>query len=149
MSSSVTAIDHDVAARAFEAAAAHSFDSVMITEEVHDTAPEHGANGDAHKIVFVNEAFTKMTGFTPEEVIGKTPRILQGLKTNQKVLDDLRHNLATGEVFHGKTINYRKNGTEFMIEWKVLPVRDEDGTVTHHVAVQRDVTPDLKPEAWF
>lgn len=125
--------DSKTAARAFETAASQAFHSIMITEV--------GASADDHKIVYVNRAFTEMTGFTPEEVIGKTPRLLQGPKTDQAVLDELRKNLESESDFHGTTINYRKNGSEFVIEWKVTPIRDENGSVTHHVAVQRDITP--------
>ena len=67
------------------------------------------------KIVFVNPAFTKMTGYTAEEAIGKTPRILQGPLTDKSVLRRLRQNLARGEGFTGEAINYRKDGTSFNI----------------------------------
>jgi PAS domain S-box-containing protein len=92
------------------------------------------------QIVYVNPAFTKMTGYMPEEVIGKTPRILQGAKTDRAVLDKLRSDCSAGKVFRGKTVNYRKNGSEFYLEWSVSPVRNEQGEVTHFVATQRDVT---------
>ena len=138
MGNGISALDNEVAARAFETAVENAFHSIMITE------------GDderhANKIVFVNDAFTEMTGYTAEEVIGKTPGILQGPKTDQKVIDELRGTMEKGVAFHGKTINYRKNGSEFMIEWKVFPVRDREGSITNHVAVQRDITSISKPE---
>ena len=65
------------------------------------------------RIVFVNPAFTKMTGYTAEEVIGKTPRILQGPRTDKTVLSRLRQTLERGEVFEGEAVNYRKDGKEF------------------------------------
>ena len=92
------------------------------------------------QIVYVNPAFTRMTGYMPEEVIGKTPRILQGAKTDRAVLDRLRSDCSAGRVFHGKTVNYRKDGSEFCLEWSVSPVRNEQGEITHFVATQRDVT---------
>ncbi|HEX3989479.1 MAG TPA: PAS domain S-box protein [Verrucomicrobiae bacterium] len=92
------------------------------------------------KIVFVNPAFTRMTGYTAEEAIGKTPRILQGPKTEKAVLDRLRKNLERGETFQGEAINYRKDGKEFNLEWHVAPLRDEDQKTTHFVAIQRDIT---------
>ncbi len=128
----LSANDGESAARAFETAAAQAFHSIMITEA--------GAHADDHKIVYVNRAFTYMTGFMPDEVVGKTPRLLQGAKTDQVVLDELRTKLENDSDFHGKTINYRKDGSEFTIEWKVFPIRDKNDTVTHHVAVQRDIT---------
>src|SRR5262245_62180077 len=92
------------------------------------------------QIVYVNPAFTRMTGYMPEEVIGKTPRILQGAKTDRAVLDQLRSDCSAGKVFYGKTINYRKDGSEFCLEWRVGPVRNEQAEITQFVATQRDVT---------
>jgi PAS domain S-box-containing protein len=92
------------------------------------------------QIVYVNPAFTKMTGYVPGEVIGKTPRILQGTKTDRAVLARLREDCKAGKVFHGEAINYRKDGSEFYLEWSIRPVQNERGAVTHFVAIQRDVT---------
>lgn len=92
------------------------------------------------KIIFVNPAFTRMTGYTAAEVIGKTPRILQGPRTDKAVLARLRHKLERGELFEGEAVNYRKDGTEFDLEWQIAPIRNAGGTVTHFVATQRDVT---------
>jgi len=92
------------------------------------------------RINFVNPAFTKMTGYAPEEAIGKTPRILQGPRTDKAVLRRLRENLEHGDVFHGETVNYRKDGSEFDVEWQIAPIRDVDGKITHFVAIQRDIT---------
>jgi PAS domain S-box-containing protein len=114
----------------FEAACEHAFESVMIT-----TAE---ADHDRYPIVYVNEAFTAMTGYSVEEVIGKTPAILQGPKTDAAVLERLAADLSAGRLFHGQAINYRKDGSEFAIEWKVVPVADVQGAVTHFVAVQRE-----------
>jgi PAS domain S-box-containing protein len=92
------------------------------------------------RILFVNPAFTKMTGYTAEEAIGKTPRILQGPRTDKTVLSRLRQNLERGETFAGEAINYRKDGTEFNLEWQIAPLRDAGGHITHFVAIQRDIT---------
>lgn len=92
------------------------------------------------QILFVNRAFTLMTGYSIDEVIGKTPRILQGAKTERSVLDRLRQQLSRGESFEGETFNYRKDGTEFILQWEIAPVRNEAGEITHFVSVQRDVT---------
>ncbi len=92
------------------------------------------------EIVYVNPAFTKMTGYALEEVIGKTPHILQGPKTDHSVLVQLCKDCAEGRVFHGETVNYRKDGSEFHLEWTAGPVRDECGEVTHIAAAQQDVT---------
>jgi PAS domain S-box-containing protein len=94
---------------------------------------------DPH-IVFVSPAFTKMTGYAPEEVIGKTPHILEGHGTDPSVLRRLCEDCVAGEVFHGETINYRKDGSEFHLEWTAGPVRDERGEVTHFAAALRDLS---------
>ena len=92
------------------------------------------------RILFVNPAFTNMTGYIAAEVLGKTPRILQGPRTDKTVLRRLRDTLAHGEPFLGVTINYRKDGTEFYLEWQVTPIREPGGSTTHFVAIQRDIT---------
>jgi PAS domain S-box-containing protein len=92
------------------------------------------------RIIFVNPAFTQMTGYTAEEVIGKTPRILQGPRTDKRVLRRLRQKLEQHEVFEGITIQKRRDGTEYFQEWQVMPLHDDSGNVTHYVAIQRDIT---------
>jgi two-component system cell cycle sensor histidine kinase/response regulator CckA len=92
------------------------------------------------RIVFVNPAFTKMTGYTSEEVIGKTPRILQGARTEKTVWSGLRRNLELGEVSEGEAINYRKDGSEFDLDWQIAPIRDVNGSLTHLLTIQRDIT---------
>lgn len=103
------------------------------------------------RIVFVNPAFTQMTGYAANEVIGQTPRILQGPRTDRRVLRRLRHNLEQGALFSGETIQYRKDGSEYYQAWQIAPLRDADGNTTHYVAVQRDVTDHKRAEriqAW-
>lgn len=91
-------------------------------------------------ILYVNKAFTDLTGYTMEDVRGKTPRILQGKRTDPMLLQVLKRRLREEEHFRGETVNYRKDGSEYIIEWEIAPVKDVDGTVTHWVSVQRDVT---------
>src|SRR5215813_8560079 len=91
-------------------------------------------------IVYVNPAFTNMTGYAPEDVIGKTPRILRGPKTDQSVISRLREDIAAGKVFHGEMINYHKDRSEMYLEWTAGPVRNERGEVTYFAAALRDLT---------
>src|SRR5262245_60739755 len=72
-------------------------------------------------IVFVNEAFTRMFGYEAHEVLGRNPRMFQGPATERPVLDRLRAALVRGEPFVGGTVNYRKDGTAFPLQWSVTP----------------------------
>jgi PAS domain S-box-containing protein len=108
-------------------------DAILITEAepLDDPGP---------RIIYVNEAFTRMTGYTPEEVIGKTPRILQGPNSDKEELKKLSKALRNWESCEITTINYKKNGEEFWINFSVSPVADETGWYTHWIAIERDVT---------
>ncbi len=110
----------------------HSSDAVVITDAELDLP--------GPRILFVNAAFTQMTGYTAEEVLGQTPRILQGPLTNRQTLDELRAKLTRGENFEGQTINYRKDGTPYYVNWSISALRNAQGQITHYVSVQRDQT---------
>lgn len=115
-----------------ESAIRNDYDSILITElNLEKPGP---------KIVYVNDGFTRMTGYTKEEAIGQTPRMLQGPKTDRAILDRLKRRLIEGQAFFGHTINYRKDGTEFINQWDIHPLINIDGEVTHWVSYQRDVT---------
>ncbi|MDZ7720088.1 MAG: PAS domain S-box protein [Balneolaceae bacterium] len=115
-----------------ESAIRSDYDSILITTlDLEKPGP---------KIVYVNDGFTRMTGYSKEEVIGKTPRILQGPKTDRKVLDTLKRRLKEGQAFFGHTVNYRKDGSEFINQWDIHPLTNEDGEITHWVSYQHDIT---------
>jgi PAS domain S-box-containing protein len=106
--------------------AENSFDSILITDS--------SAEG---KIIYANEAFEKLTGHDPSSVIGKTPRILQGPGTDEKVITRLSNALKSGGKFEGKAINYKKDGTPFIMYWRVLPI-EVAKKITAWVAIQRE-----------
>jgi len=91
-------------------------------------------------IVYANAAFCEQCGYTEEELIGQTPRILQGPETDRAVLNRLRTALAQSGSFDGQTINYRKNGTSYRVRWSIRPVRDDQQRITHYISLQSDVT---------
>jgi PAS domain S-box-containing protein len=113
--------------RLLEVAITNAFDAIMITE-----------NKPGYPIVYVNQAFTDMTGYGNAELKGQSPTILQGPKTDRAVLDRLRREISEGKIFHGRAVNYRKDGSEFIMEWKIAPVRNESGDITHYLAIQRN-----------
>ncbi|MCH8567838.1 MAG: PAS domain S-box protein [Balneolales bacterium] len=108
-------------------------DSILITEAEPFDLP-------GPRILYVNEAFTKMTGYTADEVIGKTPRILQGPKSDKSELARLGRAIRNWESCEITTINYKKNGEEFWINFTVTPVADKKRCYTHWIAIERDVT---------
>ena len=104
----------------------NSFDSILITD-----------NSTEGKIVYANKAFKKLTGHDPSDVIGLTPRILQGAGTDAKVTDRLRDALKTGGKFEGKAINYKKDGTPFIMYWRVFPIKI-GRNIEAWIAIQRE-----------
>lgn len=92
------------------------------------------------RIVYVNDAFVRRTGYTREEVIGKSPRILQGPKTQRDALDRIRTALTRWKPVREELINYTKTGEEFWLELDIVPVADAKGWFTHWVSVERDIT---------
>lgn len=108
-------------------------DAVLITEA-------KPFNESGSEIIYVNEAFTRMTGYTAEEIIGKTPLILQGPKSDENELKRLNESLEKGESCEITTVHYKKNGTEFWVNLTVSPVADETGWFTHWIGIGRDST---------
>jgi diguanylate cyclase (GGDEF)-like protein/PAS domain S-box-containing protein len=92
------------------------------------------------RIVFVNEAFERRTGYTKEEVLGRTPRLLQGPNTQRAELDRIRHAMEQWERVRVDLINYTKAGEPFWVDLDVSPVWDRERKLTHWVAVGRDIT---------
>jgi PAS domain S-box-containing protein len=92
------------------------------------------------RILYVNKAFTKMTGYSLEEAVNKTFRMLQGPKTSSTEIDKIRGVLDRWETIKVELINYRKDGSEFWAECNIVPVADEKGSFTHWISIQRDIT---------
>lgn len=114
----------------------HTNDAVVITaaEPVQGTGPE---------IVWVNSAFTQMTGYLPDEVIGKTPRILQRDDIDPVQKENIRESLRRWLPVRATVKNYRKDGTPFWVDLSIKPVADASGWYQYWVSIQRDVTAEV------
>jgi len=126
--------DHDenfrfIMKRMLESSMEESFNSILITEA-----------GQGYPIVYANQAFCDMTGYGIHEILGKSPSILQGEETDPSVIQQLSEDLKAGRLFHGRAVNYRRDGSTFMMEWKIVPITGKDGDASHYLAIQRDVS---------
>ena len=113
----------------FKAIADASFDSVMMTSA-----------GSKNEIIYVNKAFEKLTGYKAKDVLGKDPKLLQGPATDPATIRQLVKDMKAGKTFEGRTINYRADGSPFIMHWRVLPVKSGRGAsakVESYVAIQR------------
>ena len=91
-------------------------------------------------IEWVNPAFTQLTGYSPEEAIGQTPRILNSGMQGKEFYAELWRSILSGQIWHGEVINRRKNGELYVEEMTITPVLDTAQQLTHFVAVKQDVT---------
>ncbi|MHA7210046.1 sensor domain-containing protein [Arthrobacter sp. MDT1-65] len=119
----------------FASVVTHANDVVLVTE----AEPIDAASGGP-KVLYVNPAFTRMTGYETDEIVGRTPRILQSPATDRRELDRLRAALRSWDAVEVELLNVHKDGTEFWVQLNITPVADETGYFTHWVAIQRDIT---------
>ena len=108
-------------------------DIVVITEVDLLASPKH-------KIVYVNEAFEKHTGYSQFDVMGRSPSLLQGQGSQYAELNRIRLALGRGDPVHAELINYKKNGALFWIELDIAPIKNAEGIATHWVSAARDIT---------
>ena len=117
----------------FSAIVQNAKDVVIVTEASPIDAP-------GPKIIYVNDAFTETTGYSAEEVIGKTPRIFQKKGTDKEELSKIREALEKKEPVRVTLRNFSKTGKEYWVDISILPLRDTEGKVTHFASIQRDIT---------
>ncbi|HEY9675933.1 MAG TPA: PAS domain S-box protein [Waterburya sp.] len=126
--------------RLLESAVENTQDGILITEAKHVDAP-------GPELLYVNQAFTRITGYDLTEVLGRTPRLLQGPKTDRSQLDKIRTALQEQKPVQVELLNYRKDGSEFWVELNIVPIANKEGRVTHWVALQREITERKQAEA--
>ncbi|WP_343897337.1 HWE histidine kinase domain-containing protein, partial [Craurococcus roseus] len=119
--------------RLLESVAVHANDAILITEAEPIDLP-------GPRILYCNAAFTRTTGYAESEILGRTPRLLQGPGTDRAALARLNAALARWEPVVAELLNYKKDGSTFWVELSIVPVADETGWFTHWVSVQRDVS---------
>jgi PAS domain S-box-containing protein len=118
--------------RLFESIVVNANDAVLVTTtHIDDPGP---------RILYVNEAFTRMTGYTREEVLGQSPRFLQGPNTARATLAQIRTALAARQPVQVELINYCKDGSELWVELSITPVANASGEYIHFIGIQRDIT---------
>ncbi|GAB4186452.1 MAG: hypothetical protein Fur006_25720 [Coleofasciculaceae cyanobacterium] len=127
--------------RLLESAVENTQDGILITEAKQLNAPT------GPELLYVNQAFTRITGYDLTEVLGRTPRLLQGPKTDRSQLDKIRTALQEQKPVQVELLNYRKDGSEFWVELNIVPISNNEGKVTHWVALQREITERKQAEA--
>ncbi|MBE0470005.1 MAG: diguanylate cyclase [Methyloprofundus sp.] len=108
-------------------------DAIVITEAEPFNLP-------GPRILWANKVFYDMTGYAQEEIIGQTPRILQGPLTDRATLDKIRAALEAWQPVRAEILNYRKDGSVYWNEFQIAPIANDKGWFTHWVSIQRDVT---------
>ncbi len=116
-----------------ETAVSRLNDMVMITEAEPLEAP-------GPRIIYVNDAFVKQTGYSRDQAIRGRPSMLVGPATQRAELDRLRADLSAGRPARAELVNYTREGRAYRADWEIVPIIDELGRATHLVTVQRDVT---------
>ena len=114
-------------------------DAVIITES------EKSSN-TIPKIVFVNPAFTEMTGYKATEVIGKTPIVFMGRKSVRNDISNLSKALKGKEEFKFETLNHTKSGEEYWVNFSMIPITNQEGEHSHWISIQRNITDEKKQE---
>ncbi len=114
-------------------------DSVIITEA-------EKSNRSIPKIVFVNPAFSHMTGYKAKEVVGKSPAIFMGRKSIANEIAKLSEALKNKKEYKFETLNHRKNGEEYWVNFSMIPITNKEGEHSHWISIQRDITEEKKQE---
>ena len=134
----------DISKRKMEEHWSKLLESVVInaTDGVIITDANTGAGGP--KIIYVNEAYNRMSGYTKEELLGRSPRIFRGKNSVMESFRKIHQAVSSHQSCTLELVNYTRTGTEYWVSLNITPVADSTGTVTHWIAIQRDITESRK-----
>ena len=112
-----------------------SSDSIVIT------SPDLDKPGPLMR--YANPAFQRMTGYKLSELVGRDPRMLQGRNTDPAQLAKVKPSLLAGRWFEGETVNYRKDGGQYIMGWAIVAITNTSGDVVGWLSVQNDISTDI------
>ncbi len=113
---------------------------VLLSKAVEQTADSVLISDNAGRIEYVNPAFEATTGFTREEALGRTPRLLKSGHQGPEFYEHMWSSLLAGEPYRGTLINRKKSGELYWANQTITPIKDAQGTITHFVSLLKDVT---------
>jgi len=123
-----------------QAASDHRDVSGLLAQAVAQAAEAIVITDSRGRIQYVNPAFTRMTGYSPEEALGKNPRLLKSGRQDGAFYQDLWVTISDGRVWRGELTNRRKDGSHYIEQMSVTPVRGERGAIASFIAIKEDVT---------
>ncbi|MBA4063668.1 MAG: hypothetical protein C0501_08140 [Isosphaera sp.] len=126
--------------RLLESAVVHARDALVILEP-------HPRPGRGRAVVYANEAFCRLTGYSRDEVLGRSLHFLRGPESDPQTLDAIRAALDEQRSLRVELRNYRKDGTEFWVDLNLVPIPDPAGGPSYWAIIQRDVTDRKAAEA--
>lgn len=112
----------------------------MLSQAIEQAPAPVVITSPSGSIEYVNAMFTRLSGYTPEEVLGRNPRILKSGLNKAELYDELWQTILAGREWQGELANKRKNGTIYWEAIKICPLRDAQGTVTGFLKVSQDIT---------
>lgn len=119
--------------RLLNSAVIYANDAIMITEASKSPSIKPS-------IVYVNKAMCELSGYTEEELLGNVPSLIQGKESESKKLRAMNRDLYEGKSVQTEIISYRKNGTTFWVNLSVVPLKDDNGRISHWISIQRDMS---------